>query len=48
MRVQVLPQLALAGGLDPQLDGPRTQAPALLADKHRIVRRVGQGAQGQP
>eukprot|EP01132_Coremiostelium_polycephalum_P023529 gene23528-28024_t len=48
VRVQVLPQLALAGGLDPHLYGPGPETPALLADKHRVVRRVGQGAQGQP
>ena len=38
MRVQVLPQLAFAGGLHPHLNRPRTQAPALLADEHRVVR----------
>ncbi|MNI68174.1 hypothetical protein D3C73_1238530 [compost metagenome] len=48
VRVQVLSQFAFARSLDPQLDRPRSQAPALLADKHRIVRRVGHGPQWQP
>ncbi|VVN74568.1 hypothetical protein PS687_05769 [Pseudomonas fluorescens] len=48
MRVQVLPQFALAGGLDPYLNRPWPQAPALLADKHGVVRRVGQRPQRQP
>eukprot|EP01038_Epipyxis_sp_PR26KG_P001029 gene1029-1449_t len=40
VRMQVLPQLALAGRLDPQLNRPRPQAPALLADEYGVVRRV--------
>ncbi len=30
------------------MNGPRPQAPALLADEYGVVRRVGQRAQGQP
>ncbi|MOA69140.1 hypothetical protein D3C78_1971510 [compost metagenome] len=48
MRVQVLSQLALAGGLDPSLDRPSANTPAFLTDEHRIVYRVGQFAQRQP
>ncbi|MNF75267.1 hypothetical protein D3C84_573260 [compost metagenome] len=48
VRMQVLPQFALAGSLDPHLDRPGAEAAALLADKHRIVCRVGHGSQWQP
>ena len=37
VRMQILPQLAFAGGLDAELDRPRAQAPSLLADEYRIV-----------
>ena len=46
--VQVLPQLALTRGLDPQLDGPGAEAAAFLADEQGAVRRVAQGPQWQP
>lgn len=48
VRVQVLAKLALAGGLHPQLDGPRAQAFALAGDEHRAVLRAADAAQAQP
>ena len=48
VRVQVLAQFAHAGLAHAQLDGARPQAAALLADKQRVIQRVGQGAQRQP
>src|SRR3546814_13184684 len=46
--MQVLSQLAFTSGFDSHLDRSRAEAPALLADKYRVVGRVGQRSQRQP